>query len=277
MKITKIPRKRDQHKKRVAAYCRVSTLLEKQEESFEAQVSYYSIYIETHSEWEFAGIYSDEKSGTKAENRQGFQKLIQDALDGKVDYILVKSISRFSRNIVDCQKYVNLLKANGVYVRFEKEGLDTADASSSMVFSFLSVIAQNEAKTISDNVKWGYRQRFQRGEYNLGNNRIFGYDTIGGKLVPNKDAAAIRLIFTMASEGKYCKEISQALGKAGIAGRSQKPLTPSGIRYILTNEAYIDDKKLQKTAPVHFLTKRPEKGTEYDSFYVTDDHEMKIA
>lgn len=189
MKITKIPRKRDQHKKRVAAYCRVSTLLEKQEESFEAQVSYYSIYIETHSEWEFAGIYSDEKSGTKAENRQGFQKLIQDALDGKVDYILVKSISRFSRNIVDCQKYVNLLKANGVYVRFEKEGLDTANASSSMVFSFLSVIAQNEAKTISDNVKWGYRQRFQRGEYNLGNNRIFGYDTIGGKLVPNKDAA----------------------------------------------------------------------------------------
>lgn len=80
----------------------------------------------------------------------------------------------------------------------------------------------------------------------------------------------------MASEGKYCKEISQALGKAGIAGRSQKPLTPSGIRYILTNEAYIGDKKLQKTAPVHFLTKRPEKGTEYDSFYVTDDHEAVI-
>lgn len=276
MKVIKIPRKRDQRKKRVAAYCRVSTVLEKQEESFEAQVSYYSIYIETHREWEFAGIYSDEKSGTKAENRQGFQKLIQDALEGKIDYILVKSISRFSRNIVDCQKYVNLLKTNGVYVRFEKEGLDTADESSSMVFSFLSVIAQNESKTISDNVKWGYRQRFKRGEYNLGNNRIFGYDTVDGKLVPNRDADAVRLIFTMASEGMYYKKIAQALREAGIAGRSQKPLTSNGIRYILTNEAYIGDKKLQKTVPVDFLTKRPEKGTAHDSFYVTGDHEAII-
>ena len=131
MKITRIPRKRDLHKKRVAAYCRVSTLLENQEDSFETQVSYYTAFIESNEEWEFAGIYSDEKSGTKADNRPGFQQMVLDALEGRVDYILVKSVSRFSRNIVDCQKYVKLLHGNGVEVRFEKENLDTSDPSCS--------------------------------------------------------------------------------------------------------------------------------------------------
>ena len=148
MKFTRIPRKRDLHKKRVAAYCRVSTLLEEQEDSFETQVSYYKAFIEANDEWEFAGIYSDEKSGTKAENRPGFQKLVRDALDGKVDYILCKSISRFSRNIVDCQKYVKLLHGNGVDVKFEKENLDTASPSCSMMLSFLSAIAQDESRSI---------------------------------------------------------------------------------------------------------------------------------
>ena len=171
MRITKIPRKRDLHKKRVAAYCRTSTDLDNQEDSYEMQMAYYTSFIEAHEEWEFAGIYADEKSGTKAENRPGFQKLIRDSLDGYVDYILVKSISRFSRNIVDAQSYVNLLHGNGVDVHFDKENLDTANPSCSMMFSFLSTIAQDESRSISENVKWAYRERFQRGEYNLGNNR----------------------------------------------------------------------------------------------------------
>ena len=197
MRIKHIPRDRDLHKKRVAAYCRVSTLLEEQEDSFETQVSYYTGYIEAHDDWEFAGIYSDEKSGTKAENRPGFQKLIADALNGKVDYILVKSISRFSRNIVDCQRYARQLHGNGVDVYFEKEHLDTADPSCSMMFSFLSAIAQDESRSISENVKWSYRERFKRGEYNLGNNRILGYDSVDGKLVPNKDARVVEIIYEL--------------------------------------------------------------------------------
>ena len=204
MRIKHIPRDRDLHKKRVAAYCRVSTLLEEQEDSFETQVSYYTGYIEAHDDWEFAGIYSDEKSGTKAENRPGFQKLIADALNGKVDYILVKSISRFSRNIVDCQRYARQLHGNGVDVYFEKEHLDTADPSCSMMFSFLSAIAQDESRSISENVKWSYRERFRRGEYNLGNNRILGYDSVDGKLVPNKDARVVEIIYELYLEGKTC-------------------------------------------------------------------------
>ena len=179
MKFTRIPRKRDLHKKRVAAYCRVSTLLEEQEDSFETQVSYYKAFIEANDEWEFAGIYSDEKSGTKAENRPGFQKLVRDALDGKVDYILCKSISRFSRNIVDCQKYVKLLHGNGVDVKFEKENLDTASPSCSMMLSFLSAIAQDESRSISENVRWAYRERFKRGDY--------GVRTRKGTLISHND------------------------------------------------------------------------------------------
>ena len=276
MKITRIPRKRDQHKKRVAAYCRVSTLLEEQEESFDTQVTYYSTFIEAHEDWEFAGIYSDEKSGTKAENRPGFQKLIRDALDGKVDYILVKSISRFSRNIVDCQSYVKLLHGNGVDVKFEKENLDTADPSCSMMFSFLSAIAQDESRSISENVRWAYRERFKRGEYNLGNNRILGYDSVDGKLVPNKDADAIRLIYQLYLEGKSVEAIRRLLADYGVRTRKGTLISHNDILYILKNETYRGDKLLQKQPPKDFLTKKPDKRAHYESYYLEGDHEAIV-
>lgn len=276
LKITKIPRNRDCHKRRVAAYCRVSTMLGNQEESYEAQVRHYSIYIGAHREWEFAGIYSDEKSGVKAENRPSFQRLIKDAMAGRVDYILVKSISRFSRNVVDCQKYAMLLQANGVYIRFEREGLDTSEPASSMMFSFLTVIAQNESKSISDNVKWGYHQRFKYGKYNIGSNRIFGYDSQAGQLMPNENARFVQSIFKLALAGKSCTEIAHILESEGAVGRSRRPLTSSGIKYILSNEVYVGDRKLQKQAPVNVLTKKPEENMSYESYYLKDDHEPII-
>lgn len=276
MKFTFIPRQRDLHKKRVAAYCRVSTLLDNQEDSFETQVSYYTGFIEANEEWEFAGIYSDEKSGTKADNRPGFQQMVRDALDGKVDYILVKSVSRFSRNTVDCQRYVNLLHGNGVDVRFEKENLDTADPHCSMMFSFLATISQDESHSISENVKWAYRERFKRGEYNLGNNRVFGYDSEDGKLVPNEYADAVRSIYKLFLEGRTFSEIASEMKAADVCGRHGAPLTVPGIIYILENEVYVGDKLLQKRAPKNFLTKQPEKGVEFESNYLEDDHEAII-
>lgn len=273
MRITRIPRNRDLRKKRVAAYCRVSTLLEEQEDSFETQVSYYTAYIASHEDWEFAGIYSDEKSGTKAENRPGFQKLIRDALEEKVDLVLVKSISRFSRNIVDAQKYAKMLHGNGVEVRFEKENLYTGDPSCSMMFSFLCAIAQDESRSISENVRWAYRERFKRGEYNMGSNRILGYDSEGGKLVPNEDAEIVKIIFQLYLEGKGCKEIADNLNSLGMTGRSGEPLTDKGVLYILGNEVYVGDKRLQKTHPKNFLTKQPDKRIPFESNYLVDDHE----
>lgn len=277
MKITKIPRKRDQHKKRVAAYCRVSTLKDEQEESIETQKAYYANFIASHDDWEFAGIYRDEKSGTKAQNRPGFQKLIRDALDGAVDFILVKSISRFSRNIVDAQKYIKRLHGNGVDIWFEKEGLNTADPSCSMMLSFLSTIAQDESRSISENVKWAYRERFKRGEYNLGNNRVLGYDSVEGKLVPNEAADMVRGIFQMYLEGKGLTDIANTLDQMGVVGRNGKPLTVPGVLYILGNEVYVGDKILQKRAPKNYLTKQPEKNVHFESNYLTGDHEGIIS
>lgn len=257
----------------MAAYCRVSTLLEEQEESFDTQVSYYSNYIESHEDWEFAGIYSYEKSGTKAENRPGFQKLIRDALDGKVDLILCKSLSRWSRNITDSQKSLKLLHGNGVDVHFEKENLDTADPSCSMMLSFLSAISQDESRSISENVKWGYRERFKRSEYNLGNNRILGYDSVEGKLVPNKDADGVRAIFNLYLEGHPIEKIRRLLVDLGVVTRNGTPLSHHDILYILQNESYRGDKLLQKTAPRNYLTKKPDKRIPCESNYLKGDHE----
>ena len=179
-------------------------------------------YIAAHSDWEFAGVYSDEKSGLDAENRKGFQQLIKDSLEGSVDFILVKSISRFSRNSVDCQRYINLLHSNGVDVYFEKENINTADTSSTMMMSLMSVFAQNESHSISENVRWAIKERVKRGEHNLGNNRVLGYDCVDGKLVPNKDAPIIREIFEMYLAGAGLVTIREKLTRDGIMGKNEK-------------------------------------------------------
>ena len=276
MKITKIQKTRDRRKKRVAAYCRVSTTLENQEDSYETQQKYYSNYIKAHEDWEYAGIYSDEKSGLKAANRAGFQKMVREALDGESDYVLVKSISRFSRNIVDCQTYAEMLHTHGVDIHFEKENLDTADPSCSMMFSFLSAVAQDESRSISENVKWASRERVKRGEYKLGKNSVFGYDSMDGKPVPNDDAPTVREVFRMFLDGMSGKEIAAVLEQADVKGRRGKPLTASGIRYMLQNEIYVGDRLLQKRPPKDLMTKQPDRTAEYESNYLKDDHEAII-
>ena len=276
MKITYIPRTRDLRKRKVAAYCRVSTLLEEQEDSFEFQQAYYRAFIMAHEDWDFVGIYSDEKSGTKTKNRPGFKQLIEDALAGNIDYILCKSVSRFSRNQVDCKKYVQLLVGNGVHIQFEKENIDTSNPASSMMFSFLSTISQDESRSISENVKWAYKERFKQGQYNLGNNRVLGYDCVDGRLVPNKDAEIVRLIFNLYLLGNTMREIAEELKRLGFVGRNGKALTRSGVSYILSNETYIGDKKLQKRAPKNYLTKQPEKNVTFESRYLIGDHEAII-
>ena len=276
MKIIKIASTRSSRKKRVAAYCRVSTLMEEQEESLETQVNYYSNLIANHENWHFAGVYSDTKSGLNAEKREGFQQMINDALSGKIDYILVKSISRFSRNTVDCQKYVNLLHSNGVDVYFEKEDIDTSNASSTMLLSFMAAFSQNESRSISENLKWGIRERTKKGIYNLGNNRVLGYDSVNGKLVPNQDANIIRAIFKLYTQGVSVTEIQRILMNNGVRGR-RGPLTANGISYILGNEVYVGDKLLQKRAPKDMLTKQPDKRIPFESNYVRGDHEGIIS
>ena len=276
MEITRIPAQRKSKRVRIAVYCRVSTKLEEQEDSLEMQREAYSSLISLRSDWELVGVYSDSLSGLSAEKRPDFMRMINDALTGKIDHILCKSVSRFSRNVAECKKYADMLRIRNVTVEFEKEHLRTDDPTSSFVFSLMSAIAENESRSISENVKWGYRERFKRGEYNLGNNRVLGYDCVDGKLVPNKLADGVRLIYRLYLEGNGLKEIAEKLNSLGLTGRSGNPLTDQGILYILSNEVYVGDKMLQKRAPKDFITKQPDKSARYESKYLVDDHEAVI-
>ena len=244
MIVRHIRRKDYDRKKRVSAYCRVSTDKASQEESFETQIAAYERLIRGNPEWEYAGIYSDEgKSATSARHRAGFQRMIADALEGKIDIILVKSISRFSRNIVDCQTYVEKLREQGVSVRFERENIDSLNPACSMMFSLLSAIAQDESRSISENVKWSIARRHERGEYKISNNQVLGYDADEqGKPVPNGDAWIVQMIFRLYTEGKSVREVTEMVAAAGGHSlRSSRPLSCQAVRYILKNEIYVGD------------------------------------
>lgn len=280
MRIQRIPARHERHQKRVAAYCRVSTTSEKQDGSFETQVAHYTRHIRSNPDWTLVRVYADHGiSGTGARKRPGFLHMIQDALRGEIDLILVKSISRFSRNLVDCQQYVARLKEKGVEVRFEREGISSFDPTSDFIFSLLSAVAQDESRSISENVKWGYRKRFERGEFCLGDHRILGYDTDPKtkKLVPNGDAWIVKLAFARFIEGVPFRKIADELNAKGAKRLyGATPLGASAIQYMLSNETYAGDKLLQKRPPVDFLTKKPDPRAEYKSYYLRDDHEAII-
>ena len=202
--------------------------------------------------------------------------MIQEALDGDIDLILCKSVSRFSRSVAECKKYTDVLRMKNVTVEFEKENLRTDDPSSDFLFSLMSAIAESESRSISENVRWAQRERVKRGEYNLGNNRILGYDSVNGKLVPNKDAEAVRLIFVLYANGESIAEIQRRLLDIGIHTKNGTPLSRSNIMYILGNETYKGDKLLQKNHPKDMITKRPDPNVPYESNYLEDDHEAIV-
>ena len=265
---------REARKTRTAAYCRVSTNLDNQEDSFETQRKYYDEYIHSNPDWEFAGIYSDQGiSGTDAKKRPGFQKMVQDAIDGKIDLILVKSISRFSRNLVDCRNYAEILHSNGVEIRFEKEGISTKDPSAFLMFGLMATIAQSESESISQNMKWHFRKNFEEGKYTLGNGRYLGYSTRrNGEIYINDDAWIVRKIYKMFLEGYCYRAIAEAVNEEGGHSVTGKPMSISTVQDILHNETYAGDKLLQKYPPLNFLTHRPDPNVDYDSYYVTDGH-----
>ena len=265
---------RESRKTRTAAYCRVSTNRSDQEDSFEVQKRYYDEYIKSNPDWEYVGIYSDNGiSGTDAKKRPGFLQMIQDAIDGKIDLILVKSISRFSRNAVDCKHYVDLLHGNGVDVVFEKEGISTKDPTAFLMFGLMAVIAQSESESISKNMKWRYQKAFEQGKYSLGNNHILGYSTKhDGTIYINEDAWIVRKIFQMFLEGNSYAAIASAVNAAGGHSVTGRPMTAETVRGILKNETFVGDKLLQKRPPKNFLTHKPDHSVEYDSFYITNGH-----
>lgn len=268
-------------KKRVAAYARVSTEQDAQQNSYEAQIEYYTNCIKGKPDWEFVGIYADEGiSGTSYKNRSGFNRMIDDARAGKIDLILTKSISRFSRNTVDSLSVTRELKAKGVEVFFEKENISSMDKTAELVFTMLSSIAQEESRSISENVRWGKQRSMEAGKVSLAWSSFLGYEKgeDGLPKIVEKEAEIVRRIYRRYLEGVSLTGIAKELNDDGITTAMDKKWTKDGIRRILTNEKYKGDARLQKTYVDDFLTKQVKKNNgERKQWYIHDSHDAIVS
>lgn len=267
-------------KRRVAAYARVSTDSEEQFTSFEAQNQYYKDFIENHADWDFVKVYSDEGiSGLSTKQRVGFQEMIADALAGKIDLIVTKSVSRFARNTVDTLTTIRDLKAHNVEVFFEKENIYTFDGKGELLITIMGSLAQEESRSISQNVTWGHRRSFENGNVHLPYGRFLGYDKGKNGPVTNKEEAAIvELIYRLFLDGKTKSGIAKELMARNIPSPSGKATwTTSTVMSILTNEKYKGAALLQKTFTTDFLTKKAKKNEgEVPQYYVEESHEAII-
>lgn len=266
---------------RVAAYCRVSTEQEEQEGSYQAQVEYYTKKIDDNPMWTNAGIYADDgKSGTNTKKRDDFRAMIKDALDGKIDIILTKSIARFARNTVDTLTIVRKLKEKNIAVIFEKEGLNTLDATGEIVLTILSSLAQEESRNISENVKWGIARRFENGVVMVNHNKFMGYtkNEEGELVIVPEEAKTVRLIFRLYLEGSSLCEIARELQERNIKTVTGKTeWHESVIDRMLRNEKYMGDALLQKTYTTDFINKTRVKNQGIvPQYYVEGNHEAII-
>lgn len=269
--------KRRAKKLRVAAYCRVSTDQDEQQNSYESQISYFSDKIERNPDWTMAGIFADEGiSGTNAKKRPEFLKLMDLCKRGKVDMILAKSISRFARNTVDCLSYIRMLKEMNITVIFEKEGINTAEMTSELMISFMSAFAQAESESLSMNVTWGKRRSFQNGKVSFQYSRFYGYekgDDGQPQIVPEQ-AEVVRRIFKTYLAGYSLKQIKAELERENVPSSTGKPeWSVHSLQYMIRNEKYIGDAILQKTYMVDFMTKKTKKNNgEVPKYYISNNH-----
>ncbi|RKI99850.1 recombinase family protein [bacterium D16-54] len=270
-------------KRRAAGYARVSTDHEDQATSYEAQVDYYTNYIKSRDDWEFVSIYTDEGiSATSTKKREGFKRMIADAKAGKIDLIITKSVSRFARNTVDSLTTVRELKDMGIEIYFEKENIWTLDSKGELLITIMSSLAQEESRSISENVTWGQRKRFADGKVSFAYSRFMGLDKDKetGKIVVNPEQAeTVRLIFRLFLEGMTPHSIAQELTRRGIKSPGGKDRWNQGtIRRMLSNEKYKGDALLQKEFTVDFLQKKLKKNEgEVPQYYVEGNHEAIIS
>ena len=247
-------------RRRVAGYARVSTDSEEQLTSYEAQVDYYTKYIRSNPEWEFVNVYTDEGiSAVSTRGREGFNRMIDDALAGRIDLIVTKSVSRFARNTVDSLTAVRKLKEHGTEVYFEKEGIFTFDSKGELLITIMSSLAQEESRSISENVTWGQRKRFADGKVTLPYSSFLGYrkgpDGLP-EIVP-EEAETVREIYRLFIQGKTVNWIANHLtAKGSPTPRGKVRWQTSTIESILTNEKYKGSAILQKKFTVDFLSKK---------------------
>lgn len=268
--------------RKVAGYARVSTDSEEQLTSYEAQVDYYTRYIRSRPDWQFVDVYTDEGiSATNTKRREGFNRMVQDALDGKIDLIVTKSVSRFARNTVDSLTTVRKLKDAGVEVYFEKENIWTLDSKGELLITIMSSLAQEESRSISENVTWGQRKRFADGKVSIPYGHFLGYRKGADGLpeVVPEEAEIVRSIYRMYMEGKSSNAIATYLTKQNIPSPAGKPSWQRcTVESILRNEKYKGAALLQKKFTVDFLQKKMKVNEgEVPQYYVEHSHEAIIA
>ena len=268
-------------KRKVAGYARVSTDHDDQFSSYEAQIDYYTKYIQARPDWQFVDVYTDEGiTGTSTKHRGGFNQMVDDALAGKIDLIVTKSVSRFARNTVDSLTTIRKLKESGVEVYFEKENIWTFDGKGELLLTIMSSLAQEESRSISQNCTWGQRKRFSDGKFSVAYSHFLGYDKgpDGGLIINEEQAKVVRRIFGMYLEGYNPHAIARILTEDKIPTPFGKETwIPSTIRSILKNEKYKGCALLQKGYTVDFLSKKYAKNNgEVAQYFVEDCHEAII-
>ena len=268
-------------KRRTAGYARVSTDSDEQFTSYEAQIDYYTKFIQARDDWEFVKVYTDEGiSATNTKHRDGFKQMVQDALDGKIDLIVTKSVSRFARNTVDSLTTVRKLKEHGTEIYFEKENIFTFDSKGELLITIMSSLAQEESRSISENVTWGQRKRFADGKVSMPYKQFLGYEKgeDGTPIVNEEEAAIVRLIYKLFLEGKTPAGICRFLDAQGIPTPSGKQKwSQTTVNSMLSNEKYKGDALLQKRFTVDFLMKKMKTNEgEVPQYYVEHSHEAII-
>lgn len=267
-------------KKRVAAYARVSLETDRLSRSLLAQMGYYSELVRSHPEWELVGIYADGFiSGTEVSHRAEFNRLISECESGGVDMVLCKSISRFARNTVDLLNTIRHLNALGIEVYFEKEGINSLSGDGELLLTILASFAQEESRSISENVKWGIRKRFRKGTAVPRNKQVYGYWYIDGKYeIQSDEAEIVQTIFADYIAGVPLRRICTHLREIGAKTTRGLDFSHNQIGYIVHNEIYIGDMLLQKTFVRDFIshTKSPNRG-ELPQYCVCGCHEPIIS
>lgn len=263
---------------KVAAYCRVSTLSDMQEDSLENQAIHYTRHIRSNTDWYFTGIYSDRgKTGTKIDSRSGFKRLIRHALQGKVDLILCKSISRFARNVVDTLNMIRILKENNVQVIFEKENIDTNTMQSEFIVTLLAAVAQEESRSSSENLNWSNAKRFEQGEPTF--TRMLGYkkDDKRAWIVVRDEAETVKEAFDLYARGISPTQISRLFISEGYKkANGRDDWSGTSIRDILKNERYTGDALCQKTYTQDYLTHKSIRNDGIKSQYLVKNHHEAI-
>lgn len=272
----------EQKKLNVAAYCRVSTRFDQQENSYENQVKYYSEKIASNPKWCLVGIYADQgKPATSTKQRESFNDMIVDCYNGKIDMILTKSISRFARNTVDCLRIIRELKERQIRIIFEKENIDTMDSTGELLITILSSQAQEESRNLSENTRWGIVRRFEQGIVQVNHKKFMGYtkDSDGNLVIVPEEAEVVRKIFDLYLQGLGTTRIAKELERQGIRTTTGNVKWNGGtINKMLKCEKYIGDAMLQKTYTVDFLSKKKVINDGIvKRYYIKNNHEPIIT